>query len=128
MIEPTLSAKFALVTQKGVIEQCNDLIALRKLACQLLEANAAMKALLLHEMLRGLPTLPATFHPGAVSPPEPPPLPPELKPKPQRKVSQFTTEQRWWLVNDETGVPHFRWGIRQELIDQGLTVDEVGHE
>ena len=123
-IEPSLAAKFALTTQTKLIENCDDTAALRKLSIQLLEANAAMKALLLHHMKEALPTLPATVHPGSKLPAvEPPPL----APKPQRKVTPFTTEQRWYLCHDERGA-HYRWGIRQELIDQGANPDEVGHE
>ena len=114
-IEPTLAAKFALTTQTKLIEDCNDPAALRRLAVQLLQANAAMKALLLYHMKEALP-LPATVHPGKTPPP--------LTPKPQRKVTPFATEQRWYLCHDERG-PHYRWGLRQDLIDQGACPEEA---
>jgi len=121
-IEPTLAAKFALTTQTKLIEDCNDPAALRRLAVQLLQANAAMKALLLHHMKESLPSLPVTVHPGDARPAAVP-----LLPKPERKTDYFTTEQRWYLCHDERGA-HYRWGIRQDLIDQGANPDEVGHE
>lgn len=115
-IEPSLAAKFALVTHKGVIQECSDLIALRNLACQLLEANAATKALLLHHMREGLPSL-ATVHPPA----------PVLAPKPVRKATPFTTEQRWYLCHDERGA-HYRWGLWEDLAKEGVNPDSIGHE
>ena len=114
-IELTLAAKFALVTQTKLIEGCDDPAALRKLAIQLLEANAAMKALLLHHMKEAMQA-PFKVHPGA-------PAPPVLAPKPVRKRTPSDVPQKWHLVHDERGA-HYRWGIRQELIDLGLKLDQ----
>ena len=122
-IELSLAAKFLLTTQTKLIEGCTDLEKLREVAIQLLNTNAATKALLAFHMREAMQA-PFTVHPG-----KPPVEPPPLAPKPQRKwiSPNLATEQRWHLCHDERGA-HYRWGLRQDLIDQGANPDEVGHE